>query len=134
MIELAIILAAMQVEVDSNLLLATCFVETGFRNVKVLDDGGSPSYGVCQVKLLTAKSIDEDATPKRLMNPDYNALIAAHYLKRMIKRFNGYTWRGVGAYNAGPTKVSKWLKAHGKPLNQGYIRKVKRVYKNYNRQ
>lgn len=134
MIEVLVILAAYQIDLDKNLLLSTCQVETNLRNVIVKNDGGSPSYGICQVKLGTAKSIDPVANPNKLMDPYYNALIAGKYIKRMIKRFDGYTWKAIGAYNAGPTKMSRWLDLYGKPMNITYIEKVKHVYRNYNKQ
>lgn len=78
------------------------------------NDGGSPSYGACQVKLATARHMGFKGTPSQLMEPRTNAAIAAKYLNYQIKRY-GSADKAVSAYNAG-----RYIRA-----NAGYVRKVK---------
>lgn len=99
--------AADEVGIKQELLYSICHTETKIQNVINKYDGGSPSYGICQVKLRTAKQFFPWMTAKHLMNPYYNALAAATYLKYQIKRF-GTPLRGISAYNAGrPIKYNK---------------------------
>ncbi len=48
-------------------------------------------------------------------DPDYNLTLGAAYLGQMITRFKGSYVLALAAYNAGPARVSKWLKANGDP-------------------
>ena len=43
----------------------------------------------------------------------------AWYLSKLLKRFDGNLFLAVAAYNAGPHKVSEWLKRYGK--SDGYV-------------
>ena len=73
--------------VDPKIVKAICWVESRLQPKAVNpDDGGSPSYGLCQVKLATAQWMDKvyklkhKATVKRLMDPTINAFYAAKLL------------------------------------------------------
>lgn len=69
-----------------------------------MDDGGSPSIGLCQVKLKTSKWLGYKGTEKQLLNPTVNAYYAAKYLKYQLKRYNGNTEKALIAYNRGNAK------------------------------
>jgi soluble lytic murein transglycosylase-like protein len=119
----AIILAAAQkVGVPAALLLAICSQESGLRNVEAPHDNGSPSYGLCQLKLDTAKGLGYQGDGKGLMNPETNASFAGKYLRYQLDRYNGDWCSATAAFNAGSYLPS--TKSPGKPKNFKYVRKV----------
>lgn len=84
------------------LTLAICSVESDFRNVYKKDDGGSPSYGICQIKHSTAEWIsDREFEEDLLMDPEHNYLFAHMYVKYQLKRYKGNLKCAISAYNAG---------------------------------
>lgn len=112
----AILLAALIVGIDPELLSAVCYVESGHKvDAYVHNDGGSPSYGQCQIKMDTAKDMGFNGTKAQLMSPGTNALYAAKYLRYQHKRY-GLWSSAVISFNAG--RVIK---------NQRYLNKVKKV-------
>jgi len=115
--------AAKAAKVSGSLLLAICTYETNLTNVTVYHDGGSPSYGICQVKFDTAKMLGYSGRPQDLVNPITNAKWAALYLKYQEGRYGSDDWcRLTAAYNSGTYKESK--KVPGKPRNLLYVRRV----------
>jgi soluble lytic murein transglycosylase len=50
-------------------------------------------------------------------DPVYNVRLGDAYFSRMMDYFGGTTPLAVGAYNAGPGNVNKWLAANGDPRN-----------------
>jgi soluble lytic murein transglycosylase-like protein len=104
------------------LLIAICNTESNFRNVINVNDGGSASYGVCQVKLATARFIERrEVAPSELLNPSVNLTIAAKYLAYQTRRYGDKeTDCIVSAYNAGSCLKNK----EGKILNHIYLSKV----------
>lgn len=93
---------------NPNLLGAVCYVESNYRNVINHNDGGSASYGICQIKLKTAnwmnekhKILGQPVTKFDLMNPEINALFAGLYLKYQLDRYNGDIECAISGYNAG---------------------------------
>jgi soluble lytic murein transglycosylase-like protein len=119
-----IVLAAKNAKVSSALLLAICTHESGLNNVFVPHDGGSPTYGICQVKYDTAKMIGFKGKAKDLMKPEINAKWAAEYLKFQKSRYDNDWCKAVAAYNAGTYNESKIVP--GKPRNLKYVRHVQR--------
>lgn len=121
----AIILAAAKAaKISGSLLIAVCTHESGLTNVLVPHDGGSPTYGVCQVKEATAKMFGYKGDGKGLMNPKTNARFAALYLKYQIERYGDDWVKVVAAYNAGSYNESK--KKPGCPKNLKYVRLVQK--------
>ncbi|MBO4441660.1 transglycosylase SLT domain-containing protein [bacterium] len=53
------------------------------------------------------------------LDPRENIRAGAWYLSRLLQRFDGNLFLAVAAYNAGPHKVSEWLKKYGK--SDGYV-------------
>lgn len=109
-------------KVSGALLLAICSSETDLTNVTVYHDGGSPSYGVCQVKYKTAHMLGFKGKAADLVDPRVNAQWAASYLKYQLDRYSGDWCKATAAYNAGTYTESK--KAVGKPRNLRYVRRV----------
>lgn len=119
----SIIVAADQVKVPRELLLALCWSESSFRtNLPVKLDGKTPSYGICQVKLETAQYVDRifknksKATVKRLLNYTTNPIYAAQYLKYQLNRYKGDWHKAVDAYNKG----------HAVSIKSIYVKRVKK--------
>jgi len=119
-----ITLAAQKIGVPISLLMAICSHESGLKNVVVPNDGGSPSYGICQVKSDTAKMFGYEGTEKELMTPKNNVAAAAKYLKYQLDRYDQNWCKASAAYNSGTYFPSK--KNLGKPTNHAYIKKVRK--------
>ena len=109
--------------VPGVLLLAICTHESGLKNVKVLDDNGSPTYGVCQIKISTAKMVGFQGKSEDLMIPNTNIVYSAKYLKYQLERYDGNWCMATAAYNAGTYNPSE--KVPGKPRNLKYVKGIK---------
>ncbi|MEQ8194207.1 MAG: lytic transglycosylase domain-containing protein [Rhodospirillales bacterium] len=48
-------------------------------------------------------------------DPDYNLKLGQTYLLSMIEEFDGSYIMAVAAYNAGPSRVKRWIKENGDP-------------------
>lgn len=95
---------SLSLSLPPGLLSALCYTESKHHvNAIHLDDGGSNSIGICQLKLSTAKEYGFQGTEKELMKPETNILIAGLYLKHQISRYNSVK-KGVIAYNRGNSK------------------------------
>lgn len=98
----ALIFAAYIHALPPSIMAALCDVESNHRpNVINLQDGGSPSYGLCQIKLETARDIGFEGEADSLMNPAINAYYAAKYLRLQLDRYDGNLKKAVAAYNRG---------------------------------
>lgn len=115
--------AAKAASIAPTLLLAVCHTETGLHNVVSPHDGHSASYGVCQVKLATAREIEPKTRAMDLMRPSVNVRIAAKYLAKQIRRYGGRVHCGVAAYNAGSVRYCPRIDNN---YNNGYFKKVSR--------
>ena len=47
--------------------------------------------------------------------PSYNVKIGSFYFREMLDKFNGSYVLALAAYNAGPSRVNRWLKTYGDP-------------------
>ena len=47
--------------------------------------------------------------------PAYNVKIGSFYFEEMLNKFNGSYVLALAAYNAGPSRVNRWLKIYGDP-------------------
>lgn len=105
----------------TGLLSALCYVESGHHvGAYLANDGGSPSHGVCQVKLETARLMGFRGTPAKLKQPKVNIYYAGKYLAYQMVRYNHDSRKAIAAYNAGTFKVNR----KGQVCNRKYLGKV----------
>lgn len=116
--------AAKAAKTSGLILLAICTHETQLNNVTVLNDKGTPTYGICQVKYETAQMLGYEGKPDGLMDPKENAKWAANYLRYQQVRYGDWC-KAVAAYNAGKYNESKVMP--GYPRNLKYVNKVKKI-------
>jgi soluble lytic murein transglycosylase len=65
---------------------------------------------------LMARQVGLPYNPGRLIgDPDYNVRLGSHYLKTLLKHYDGEVALAVAAYNAGPSRVDEWIRLHGDP-------------------
>ena len=119
-----LIIINIALQLPKGLLPAICKVESNFRNVDNMDDGGSPSFGICQIKLNTARMFNKKVTAADLRIPEINAYYAGRYLKYQHNRYKNHRFREyctISAYNGGTCFGS----------NKKYVEKVRKAWRNY---
>ena len=78
------------------------------------------AYGLMQMINATARStarrhrIPYNRT-RMITDIDYSANLGAHHLRDLLKDYNGSYIMTCIAYNAGPTRVTRWIKRYGDP-------------------
>lgn len=84
------------------------------------DQARSPvgAMGLMQIMPKTAlytakKSGIQHSRPTQLLDPEHNMLLGAHYLNHLLSEFNGNRILAAAAYNAGPSRVNRWLSPAG---------------------
>ncbi len=105
----------------AHYLVAICTVESSLINSTRWHDGGSPSYGLCQVKARTANWVTGNTKLNflSLINPVSNAYHASRYLEYLFKRYP-VPYRidcAISAYNAGNCSLKGF---------KTYVRRVRR--------
>lgn len=70
--------------------------------------------GLMQIMPQTGKQIAQTLneswqSDNSLLNPDINIKYGIHYYKQLLKQFTGHFALATAAYNAGPSRVTKWL-------------------------
>lgn len=115
--------AAKAAKVAGALLLAICTHESNLTNAYVLHDGGSPSIGVCQLKLATAQMLGYKGHQSGLMDVATNAKWAAKYLSYQETRYGDDWVKLAASYNSGTYNPSSKVK--GCPRNLLYVKAVK---------
>ncbi len=129
MLVLAFATTTQTLNLPPKLIDSICYVESG-HNAKVvnINDGGSPSHGVCQIKLDTARLVGFKGTTKQLMDPKTNIYWAGKYLKHQLRRYDNNIEKAIAAYNAGKHRVND----QGLTKNRKYVNKVLQVWLNPN--
>jgi soluble lytic murein transglycosylase-like protein len=103
-ITLLFILTSIKYSLPPGLLKSLCYIESKHDpSVININDGGSDSIGICQVKLKTAKWLGFKGNEKDLLKPENNIEYAGKYLKYQIERYDSLS-KGVIAYNRGNSK------------------------------
>ncbi len=101
----ALEISAVVNSVPLRLLKAICFVESRL-NPKAINkyDGGSSSYGLCQIKLATSRCVGYRGNVRGLLNPYINASLAGRYLHYQMDRYHGDWVKAISAYNSGSAR------------------------------
>lgn len=85
------------------------------------EEAESPAgaLGLMQMMPGTAKEVARKAgfqySPGRLTQADYNIKVGTRYLQQVLERFGGSYPLAIAAYNAGPSRVDKWIDIFGDP-------------------
>lgn len=114
---------AKTIKVSGPLLLAICMHESGLKNIVTEKDGASSTFGVCQIKLETAKMLGYKGSWYNLMIPEENIRWAARYVKYQEARYGDDWCKIVSAYNGGSYVESHHIP--GKPRNLAYVQSVR---------
>jgi len=139
--------AAATHNVDPHLVLSIMRTESSFRPWVRSPVG---ARGLMQVMPKTAKAIGRKAKggrahAARYTRPASNIWLGTWYLRKLLDRYHGQLPLAVGAYNAGPGAMDRWLAAHhGKTMDEfvealsyretrRYIRRVVETYQTYRR-
>lgn len=118
--------AAAKEGVDPVLLAGLCWNESRHHPEKINKvDGGSGSYGLCQVKVAMARAMGFKGSRERLLDPYANALIAARILNYHKAR-TGSVEEQIAAYNAGRVRFKD-----GVLRNIGYVHRVMNYAKGF---
>jgi soluble lytic murein transglycosylase len=102
---------------EQALLLAISRQESEF-NPKAVS--GSGARGLMQLMPATARLMAKRlkmryAKSRLVDDPVYNATLGSAYLGDLIQRYRGSYVLAIAAYNAGPSRVKRWLRDNGDP-------------------
>lgn len=104
---------------DKAFLHAIIFQESRFNPVIKSPSG---ALGLMQITPITLDQITRNSLPvdegSLHRDPAYNVAMGGEYLKYLYNRFYKSNLLVAAAYNAGPSQVSKWLKAYGEPKEE----------------
>jgi hypothetical protein len=92
--------AAIEAQIDPELLRAVCFVESSHNNITRILDGSRPSYGPCQIQVPAAKEVGFKGNARLLTRPELSVFFAAKYLKTKLDKYGDWK-KAVTAYNRG---------------------------------
>lgn len=87
----------------------------------------SNALGLMQLLPSTAAEVAKDLNktkfkvPDSLFDPEENVEIGSTYLKRMMSRYQGQLPFALAAYNAGPTRLSRWLDSSGVEVKESEL-------------
>jgi len=78
------------------------------------------ALGLMQLMPATAREISQKANlryskTRLTTDPVYNMTLGSLYIKQMLDRFDGNRTLAIASYNAGPGRVSRWIKEFGDP-------------------
>lgn len=104
---------ATKTQLEPTLIYAVTRQESAFA-----ETARSPTNarGLMQLMPATAKQTARRSGIKHsladLYNPEHNIQLGSHYLSELLEKFDGNRILAAAAYNAGPHRVSRWLKEH----------------------
>ena len=83
---------------------------------------GVGARGLMQLMPATAREVASQlglralhSTDRLTADPEYNATLGAQYLSNMARLFEGNVAMMSAAYNAGPSRPTRWMKTYGDP-------------------
>lgn len=111
------IYAPAQPPVELPLILAITRQESAFAEDAVSQVG---ARGLMQLMPATARSVSRKlkisySKSKLINNPNYNTLLGSTYLSHLTNNFKGSYILAIASYNAGPSRVKKWIREWGDP-------------------
>lgn len=126
---------------DPLLLLSVMKQESAF-DYQALSHSGA--VGLMQMIPPTAEDVKRELKsdaeiPHELEDPSTNVKFCAYYLAKLIKKYDGSIPLALAAYNAGPKRISTFMKSRG-PLSDTWVDElpwaepsfyVKSILKNY---
>lgn len=129
-------------QVDPYLLLAVMRQESAFRVQAVSRSG---ALGLLQMIPPTAEEVKTELgakieIPQDMFDPGINIRFCAYYLAKLIKKYDGSIPLALAAYNAGPTRISQFIKAQKDQVRDTWVDElpisetsfyVKSILKNY---
>ncbi len=83
------------------------------------------AQGLMQLMPATAADTEPGLERARLSEPETNIRVGAHYLKKMLSRFNGNVAFALAAYNAGPGAVDRWIRENR--ANRGLLEFIEQI-------
>lgn len=103
--------------IERALALALTRQESAFNAAAVSSSG---ALGLMQLLPGTARDVAVKLgvpfiQDKLTRDPAYNVLLGSQYLADMLQRFGGSYELALAAYNAGPSRVARWLESMGDP-------------------
>lgn len=106
-------------QVDTYLLMGVARRESAYNPVVQSSAG---ARGLMQLMPATAKHVSrKEAIPYSgvtdLDNPDTNIALGSAYLRSLLDRYQGNRIAAVAAYNAGPSRVDRWLSNSDVPFD-----------------
>lgn len=102
--------AAKTTSINPLFLYAIARQESAFR-----EDARSPvgAMGLMQLMPATAREMAKRSgmsfQPQDLLKPEKNIALGSRYLNELLNQFNGNRILAAAAYNAGPSRVKRWL-------------------------
>lgn len=88
--------------------------ESGYNRRAVSTSG---AMGLMQMIPATAREIADDLKlgklnlPEDMFEPERNIRMGTHYVAKMLGQFKGHVPLALAAYNAGPTRVDRWVRS-----------------------
>ena len=117
---------AARLQVPVSLALAVAHVESNFDATARSSKG---ARGVMQIMPSTARG-EYGIEPKLLWHPRLNIRLGLHFLKRLIRRYDGRVDLALSHYNGG-SAVGRPPYARVIPATAGYVAKVRRMRQHY---
>lgn len=103
--------SAQRNSIDTSWIMAIARQESGFTPDARSTAG---ALGLMQLMPRTAKATAKKAKiryrgPEQLTAPELNIKLGSHYLASLSRRYSNHRVLASAAYNAGPTRVNRWL-------------------------
>ena len=102
---------------DIALLLGLARQESEMNPLAV---SGAGARGLMQLKPSTAKRLSRTlgvaySKSRLTRDPGYNIMLGSAYLSKLLSDYRGAYALALAAYNAGPSRVDRWLRTYGDP-------------------
>jgi soluble lytic murein transglycosylase len=112
-------------KVDPKLVSALIKQESAYQVRAV---SSSSAYGLMQMIPPTAREIADALKikdleiPKDMFVPATNIRMGTYYLAEMLEKYNGHVPLALASYNAGPTRIDRWLRARPSLQKLSFVR------------